>query len=389
MGKKSKKNKSATAGSSKVSKVSTTEATAENTNRSIEVYIEMNVFNKIMHWVNKSNNEVSGFGNVVYDAANKRFTVVDAFLLEQYNTGSTTEIEATSLGKMMHKHFKFGSGALKWWWHSHVNMGVFWSGTDESTIRTYGANGYIVASVFNKRQEIRTAVCYKSEHPLFGNQLNFVDNVTTKITYPAAWDEEYAANVKERVYTTSSYTSNYHTEGYAGRGGANRTEDNSTIDKWRENQRNRLNTSDIKGQENVEEQRALKSKFTGDLSEWKLGKTYVNGIGYVWKTELEEATKPSKEQSFNHSEKTKAKNMFVNGLLGDYGLEAEAEALKMTVGKYEEILATGDDKQLDELQDKLTTLEQAGHFEQMPLTGNVADATNEEFDDSGFGEQGV
>jgi hypothetical protein len=388
-------------------------ANQENTSGAIEIYIEQDVYNKIMHWVNKSNNEVSGFGNVVFDAVNKRFTVVDAFLIEQYNSGATTEIEAAALGKMYAKHFKFGSGALKWWWHSHVNMNVFWSGTDESTIRQYGANGYICASVFNKRNEIRSAVCYKSSHKMFGDQVAYIDNVTTKILYPAAWDEEYDANVKTRTYTTPSYqgATTYNTthgmsNQYGGRGGGGHSR---TIEDFRKTH-NVVDTSTVKAQDAVETERAGlpsskietidKTWFTGDLDQWGTGKTYLKGVGYVYKKELDELTNPntmpkkpkadevSTPQMFNDNGKKPPVNTFVNGLLGDYGLAAEAKALSMSVDAYERILAIGSEQQLDNLQDRLTTLEQSGYFEK---PDEQLELTNESgtIEDGGYGEGGI
>lgn len=366
----------------------------------IVIHIDQDVFHKIMHWVRKSSNEVSGFGNVVFDPVNKIFRIVDAFLVEQYNnTGTTTELEATDMGRMMFKHRNFGAGAMKWWWHSHVNMNVFWSGTDESTIRQYGGNGFIVATVFNKREEMRSAVCYKSEHPLFGEQLSFVDNVDTMVEYPEAWDLEYDEKVKTRAVThyasTQTYNQNWLPD-YSGRGSGK----NRTADDFRAN--NSLNTSEVKSQTNVEETRAsednndaeiltlvTKDMFHGDLNFWQSGKVHLKGIGFVWKHELEKLKRelPKKKENASQptmfSDKPKS-NTFVNGLLGDYGMAAEAAALKMSLDKYTERLALGDDKELDEYQDQLTTLEQAGYFDKTAeLSNESGTIENDDYEGTG------
>lgn len=363
----------------------------------ITIHIDQMVFMKIMHWIRKSSNEVSGFGNVEFDAETKTFRIVDAFLVEQYNnTGTTTELEAADMGRMMFKHRAFGAGAMKWWWHSHVNMGVFWSGTDESTIKQYGGNGFIVATVFNKREEMRSAVCFKSAHPLFGEQLSMVDNVETLVEYPEAWDLEYTEKVKTRAIT--------HTwKDYSGRGGSK----NRTIDDWRNNNNlSKIETSEVKSQEAIEETRAnpeninesevialvTKDMFHGDLNLWQSGKVHLAGIGFVWKAEYQKvignlAKKKSESSSAQPSmfKDTKPKsNTFVNGLLGDYGIPAEAAALSMTTDKYTERLALGDDKELDEYQDKLTTLEQAGHFDKKPALGNESGTIeNDDYEGTG------
>ena len=37
-------------------------------------------------------------------------------------------------------------------------MGVFWSGTDHQAIEQIGKNGWVLATVFNKKAEQRTAI---------------------------------------------------------------------------------------------------------------------------------------------------------------------------------------------------------------------------------------
>ncbi len=368
----------------------------------IEIRIPQEVFQKIMHWINKSNNEVSGFGNLSYDARAKRFTVEDAFLLEQYNSGASTEIEAASMGKMMFKHRNFGAGALKWWWHSHVNMAVFWSGTDTDTIKQYGSNGYIVASVFNKRQEIRSAVCYKAEsivtptNKLFGSKTKtistiLVDDVTTLIEYPLEWDTEYTANIKERVYV-SSYTPPTADKGYLNpyrnynRENASRFNDDTpstepngnkaSLDNWEEEYETRRFNRSLS-----EDTHPAKKKFELigglDISQsYEKGRVLVKGIGWVWEKDLDAATEPTptpkdavQTSMFGtHGDtstpsKKVGENIFINGILGDYGIAKEARALQMPVSDYERTLATGTEKELDELTEKLCTLEQAGYFE--------------------------
>ena len=98
-----------------------------------KVIIENEVFRKIMHWVDKSDYEVSGLGTLTCDE-NGVFRVKSAMLLPQKNGTTHTDIEAEDVGKLMYA-LKDQAGELRFWWHSHVNMGVFWSGTDINSNR--------------------------------------------------------------------------------------------------------------------------------------------------------------------------------------------------------------------------------------------------------------
>lgn len=159
---------------------------------------------KIMYWVNKCDKEVSGFGLVEYDQTKKCFYVTDAFLIEQEVTSSTTDIDEKGFAKLLYQTAK-NKGDLNFWWHSHVNMSVFWSGTDMDTIKKLGSNGWIAASVFNKKDEVRSACAYMASSALNNNKPELVvqDDIQTFIEQPlidadfkAHLDKEFEEKVK-------------------------------------------------------------------------------------------------------------------------------------------------------------------------------------------------
>lgn len=166
---------------------------------------------KIKHWVDKADFEVSGFGKVHYYKEEDCFFVLDAYLVKQEGSGAATEIDQTALGQLMFKT-KDIPGLLNFWWHSHVNMSVFWSGTDTDTIKELGAQGLCVATVFNKKGEMHSAVCAKMTG-MFGDKVTFWDDVKTEIDSEtpeevlAQWDKEFDDTVTRKKYhtTTSTY----------------------------------------------------------------------------------------------------------------------------------------------------------------------------------------
>lgn len=157
------------------------------------VKIDSIVKQKIMHWVNASSYECSGIGKLLIE--NGEIRVIDAILLPQKNTSATTDIDAEDLGKAMFL-LKDQPGELRFWWHSHVNMSVFWSGTDMATIRSIGSNGWFVSSVFNKKWESRTCLYMKKPFETFIDEIPLIEYHAIPADVRARWDEEYKANVR-------------------------------------------------------------------------------------------------------------------------------------------------------------------------------------------------
>jgi hypothetical protein len=182
-----------------------TAADEKELNFGLNLIVEDEVYQKVMHWVNKSNFEVSGLGNIVFEPETNTLRVIDAILLKQENTSTTTDIDPSAINKAMFD-LRNAPGELKWWWHSHVNMPVFWSGTDIATIKQLGGGGWFAATVFNKKQEMLSGFCQANPVrmlvPKIPDQVErYVD--AAKV---AEWDRAYELNVKNLSYTTRYYS---------------------------------------------------------------------------------------------------------------------------------------------------------------------------------------
>jgi hypothetical protein len=164
-----------------------------------------------MFWVNRADAEVSGFGSLDYDEQTKTFTPREVILLKQTVSGSDTEMDASAIGKAMFL-LRDEPNALKWHWHSHVRMGVFWSSTDMDLIRQLGSQGWLLASVFNQKEEVRTAF-YETVQTVQTSFIEaqrrecFIDEIPTTVILnrdPAlveAWIKEFDDNVTEKKYS--------------------------------------------------------------------------------------------------------------------------------------------------------------------------------------------
>lgn len=148
---------------------------------------------KIKYWVHASDVEISGLGKCVWDRQAEAYHVTDVYLLEQTNTGTSTDIEAGAVAKLLYETREV-EGHLNFWWHSHVNMAVFWSGTDKATIKEFGDQGFCLATVFNKKGEMKSAYYQGATDFL---PAVFMDNLETEEYTPV--DPAVIANCKAEM----------------------------------------------------------------------------------------------------------------------------------------------------------------------------------------------
>ena len=111
---------------------------------------------KILYWTEATTLEVSGLGLV--DRTSDGFLITDVFIMKQVSSGSGTELDNEAVARLLLDLDKAGTdtGKLKCWWHSHSQMGVFWSGTDEACIKDLGGEQgeYFVSLVTNRKGEL-------------------------------------------------------------------------------------------------------------------------------------------------------------------------------------------------------------------------------------------
>ena len=326
-----------------------------------KVHIRSEAYDKIMHWINKSSNEVGGFGKVIYNEKEKIFEIVESYLVEQEVGSASTDITANGLGKLMFET-KDHEGELNWWWHSHVNMNVFWSTTDMDTIKTYGKQGWQVATVFNKKEEMRSAVAFKLTNERFGEMVQVTDELETSIIYPYSLtqelikelDKEYETKVKSRSYSASNYnTSNYATNkgggstsnasnGSTATGKYNKPSFNTakwTADNWR-----------AYFEDGVIPTGAVANVASGATTGDRVQPSLFN-----------DDTKQSDDRVADADGNKYTQDEIKWGLLG-YGSAKESLSLKVPRKDFEAALRNDDKTLLAKWEGELLTLEEAGYF---------------------------
>lgn len=108
-------------------------------------------------YISLCNEEISGLGRV--SRFGNDFLIEEVLLFSQEVTAGSTDLEEEDVSNFLLESVQAGldPANLKLWWHSHVNGGCFWSGTDEGTAGRF-ANGWMISVVGNKRGEYKVRI---------------------------------------------------------------------------------------------------------------------------------------------------------------------------------------------------------------------------------------
>ena len=109
---------------------------------------------------NKDKNEISGLLHVrkgVHPVDGEPvYELFDPIILEQENTGTTTELDGDAIRDYTIKAgMKYGKDIKFCWWHSHHTLGAFWSGTDRNEIEAWKNDSWSISLVVNLKQEYK------------------------------------------------------------------------------------------------------------------------------------------------------------------------------------------------------------------------------------------
>ena len=130
----------------------------------LKVYIDAMAKEKISHYVALAVGECSGLGIVSEirdDIGNLTgFMVDDVYLLKQISSAATTELDDSAVAALLTEIDERGEdiGVVRLWWHSHGDLGVFWSSTDEECAAGLACSRYFVSIVVNKKGDIKCRV---------------------------------------------------------------------------------------------------------------------------------------------------------------------------------------------------------------------------------------
>ena len=172
----------------------------------LKCYLEEHVWQKMTGWCNAAKSEVSGMG--LCKTIKGGFVVYDVFFPKQYGSSGYTELDDRALAKLQIELYnkKIPAEHFRFWWHTHYNFNVFWSGTDDGNATTLAkANGeWELSVVINQSGEYRCRADFFSKpHRMIDEKMHvLVDNIevmTCKNSKKQGRNPRYKADVKRFV----------------------------------------------------------------------------------------------------------------------------------------------------------------------------------------------
>lgn len=151
----------------------------------IKIEVDAAVMSKLWLWTDMARGEVSALGSVneIRDEQTGMITalrVTDVHLVKQVSTDAQTELDPKAVAELMLELENQGQDVskLRFWWHSHGSLSVFWSDQDEACVNELANGEYLLSLVVNKR---RDGLCRLDQfHPTH----MFLGDVQWDVHYP-------------------------------------------------------------------------------------------------------------------------------------------------------------------------------------------------------------
>jgi hypothetical protein len=114
-----------------------------------QVFIAPFAFQKLRLYIELCPMEIGGLGAVERSGPN--FVITDLFILSQKVSPAETELDPAAIFDILQSCVAEGRdpASLCFWWHSHAEMDVEWSETDERTIESFPGD-FMLSLVGNK-----------------------------------------------------------------------------------------------------------------------------------------------------------------------------------------------------------------------------------------------
>ena len=163
-----------------------------------KVLIPIDIYEKLFMYTICMKKEVSGMGLV--EVIDGNIVIKDLFILKQEVSYSNTVIDNEDLAKKVIEIINTGDdpSKMKLWWHSHAQMGVCWSQTDETCCDNYDNDMWMVSIVVNKDKKI---LCRLDIYKPFRIVLDNVPvEITTNTTLTnSGLQQQCLSDLKEKV----------------------------------------------------------------------------------------------------------------------------------------------------------------------------------------------
>lgn len=118
-----------------------------------QVLITPRAFQKLRLYIELCPMEIGGLGEVECDGSN--LVISDLFILPQKISPAETELDPAAIFEILQSCIAEGRNpaSLCLWWHSHADLDIEWSATDERTIESFPGD-FLLSLVGNKAGDI-------------------------------------------------------------------------------------------------------------------------------------------------------------------------------------------------------------------------------------------
>ena len=161
----------------------------------VVVVMDHKVRSQIQFYVDNCDTEIGGLGRVVWQRDKKYLLahVVEVYCLKQEVSAVTTSLDEVAIAELLYDERR-KKGHISYWWHSHVDMDVIWSGTDRDTMFDFiKEGGRMVYGVFNKSHQ-ETHAYLQQPTPEEEHLCVFANNVTLQVE-----DNSFGASEKKKM----------------------------------------------------------------------------------------------------------------------------------------------------------------------------------------------
>lgn len=174
----------------------------------LKIYLTDEAARWMWGFVHAVDTEIGGFGYCT--SPDPGIVVVDTILLApQEVSGAGVDFKDDAMMYMIEKAAEDGRlEDARFSWHSHVNMGVYWSNTDEEGVRDYEKSGmpWLVSVVANKKGEAKGRLDVFDVplvgHATFNNNIDVIELRDNSLDDQIAKEIEHF--VEKKVYQSST-----------------------------------------------------------------------------------------------------------------------------------------------------------------------------------------
>jgi hypothetical protein len=187
-----------------------------------KIYATPEAMHKMQAYTELCSDEIGWLGDVE-ELGGMRYLITDVFLAKQTVSGATCNLTPEGILELIEERLIAGEEVsnMKMWGHSHVNMGAFASGQDETQFKELQANStdFFIRLIMNKRDDFHITFID------IARQIQWTELPIT-VYVPHSIDKDLIrAEIKDKVtkqvytYTAGQYGGKY--PGYGGYQGYN------------------------------------------------------------------------------------------------------------------------------------------------------------------------